>query len=110
LQRNAQGSYRIAPTRLFSIEESVERMQKMMGYMPNWSELSVFLPDEWEDLEDITGNETVLTSALASTFSATLELAKSGQIELRQEGIFGPIYLRPAVKKTELENRTETVQ
>jgi segregation and condensation protein A len=110
LQRNAMGSYRILPTRLFSIEESRERMEKMLGYMPNWSELSVFLPDEWEDLEEVQGNETVLASALASTFSATLEMAKSGQIELRQEGIFGPIYLRPAVKKTELEIQTETVQ
>jgi segregation and condensation protein A len=110
LQRNAMGSYRIAPTRLFSMEESRERMEKMMGYMPNWSELSVFLPDEWEDLEDVQGNGTVLASALASTFSATLEMAKSGQIELRQEGTFGPIYLRPAVKKTELENQTEQTQ
>jgi len=33
-------------------------------------------------------------SALASTFAATLELARSGRIELRQDRIFGPIYLR----------------
>ncbi|MBI3419973.1 MAG: hypothetical protein HY053_07575, partial [Proteobacteria bacterium] len=69
-----------------------------LGYVPQWSELSAFLPDEWEELETLEGNETVLASALASTFSATLELAKSGQIDLRQEGLFGPIYLRPIVK------------
>ena len=33
-------------------------------------------------------------SALAATFAATLELARSGRIELRQDRAFGPIYLR----------------
>jgi segregation and condensation protein A len=108
LQRTHQATYHIAPSRLFSIEESIERMQKMLGYIPNWSEISVFLPDEWEDLEEVEGNQTVLTSALASTFSATLELAKAGHIELRQEGVFGPIYLRPKAKIETTEAPVET--
>jgi segregation and condensation protein A len=33
-------------------------------------------------------------SALASTFTAGLELAKQGKIELKQDGLFRPIYLR----------------
>ncbi|HVY12406.1 MAG TPA: ScpA family protein [Alphaproteobacteria bacterium] len=107
LQRTAQGNYRIAPTRLFSIEESFDRMQKILGYIPNWSELSVFLPDEWEDLQGVEGNETILASALASTFSASLELVRQGHIELRQEGVFGPIYLRP-VPKSETSQPPET--
>ena len=31
---------------------------------------------------------------LASTFAASLELARSGEVELRQGDAFGPIYLR----------------
>ena len=33
-------------------------------------------------------------SALASTFAASLELAREGEIQIRQDGTFGPIYLR----------------
>jgi segregation and condensation protein A len=99
LQRNNQAEYRIVPTRLFSMEEARERMKKMIGFMPQWSELSVFMPDEWEDMvlhDEASGNnEVVLRSALASTFAASLELAKQGQLEIRQDGNFGPIYLRP---------------
>ncbi len=103
LQRNHQAEYRIAPTKLFSMDESRERMKKMLGFMPQWSELSVFMPDEWEDLtldsstldNDPSGGNVVLRSAVASTFAASLELAKQGVVELRQDGNFGPIYLRP---------------
>jgi segregation and condensation protein A len=33
-------------------------------------------------------------SVLASTFAATLELARDGRVELRQDRVFGPLYLR----------------
>lgn len=109
LQRNQKAEYRIAPTRLFSMEESVERMRKMLGFIPAWSEISIFLPDEWEDVESETGgkDEVVLRSALASTFAASLELAKQGIIDLRQEGNFGPIYLRPRAHNVDDEKVEE---
>ncbi len=34
-------------------------------------------------------------SARASTFAASLELAREGKIEMRQERAFAPIWLRP---------------
>ncbi len=111
LQRNNQAEYRIAPTKLFSMEEARERMKKMLGFMPQWSELSLFMPDEWEDLnlhDTATGGEVVLRSALASTFAASLELAKQGVVELRQDGNFGPIYLRPASNANAAEPLDET--
>jgi segregation and condensation protein A len=33
-------------------------------------------------------------AALAATFAASLELARTGRIELRQEQLFGPIFMR----------------
>jgi segregation and condensation protein A len=33
-------------------------------------------------------------STLASTLTATLELAKQGKVELKQDGLFRPIYMR----------------
>ena len=33
-------------------------------------------------------------AAIAATFAASLELARNGTVDLRQEGAFAPIYLR----------------
>jgi segregation and condensation protein A len=46
-----------------------------------------FLPEELQD-------GPLRKSALAATFAATLELAKVGKVELRQDRAFGPLYLR----------------
>jgi segregation and condensation protein A len=76
-----------APMELFSIEEAVERLRASLGAMPEWTTLQAFLP---------TGRHKGLIgkSALAATLIASLELAKQGLIEVRQEQNFGPIYLR----------------
>jgi segregation and condensation protein A len=39
-------------------------------------------------------------SAVASTFAASLELVRSGRIQLRQDVAFGPIYLRSPPEET----------
>jgi segregation and condensation protein A len=81
--------YSIAATRLYSLEESVTRLRRLLGVMPNWGALQAYLPD-------VVAAEQALEvrSALASTFAATLELVKNGELELRQDGTFAPIYLR----------------
>ena len=33
-------------------------------------------------------------SAMASTFTASLEMAKQGKLEIKQDGLFRPIYMR----------------
>jgi segregation and condensation protein A len=43
-------------------------------------------------------------AALAATFAASLELVRSGRAELRQDGAFGPIYMRPAVNPAEVKH------
>ncbi len=51
--------------------------------MPEWRELSAFLPEE------LRGG-VFRRSALAATFAATLELARAGRIELRQDRAVRP--------------------
>ncbi len=46
----------------------------------------------------------VARSAIASTFAASLELAREGKIKLRQSEPFGPIYLKPADNIVETES------
>ena len=61
----------------------------LLGSTPDWESLWQFLPEAM--LEGL-----VARSAIASTFTASLELAREGKIKLRQSGPFGPIYLKAA--------------
>ena len=81
----------IAPTEYFSVDAALERLRSLLGKMPDWSDLQVFLPDEFKNI-------LIFRSAIASTLAASLEMVKSGQIEIRQNRTFSPIYLRSNVK------------
>ncbi len=73
---------------VFTMEQALERMRGLIGYAGDWTDLSSYLPDGW-------GADPVRRrSATAATFAATLELAKQGQIELRQSESFAPIAIR----------------
>lgn len=78
---------RVARTRIISVEEALERLSHMIGHLPDWTVLQTFLPEGLED-------PFTVKSAMASTFNASLEIAKQGRLELRQMQAFGPIYLR----------------
>lgn len=73
---------------VFEIDQALARLRAFVGRIPDWSKLASFLPEGWAIEPEKR------RSAIASTFAATLELAKQGEIELRQEGVFAPIYLR----------------
>ena len=80
----------ISATRLMSVEAARTRLQRLLGVsLPGWQTLSAYLPAEM-------GEGLVGRSQLASTFVASLELAKEGLLEIRQNDLFGAIYLRRA--------------
>ena len=66
----------------------------MVGQELDWMGLQMFLPEGLTD-------GLIARSALASTFAASLELAREGKIEVRQLDTFGPIYLRS--RKVDIE-------
>ncbi|MFN3955401.1 MAG: segregation and condensation protein A [Pararhodobacter sp.] len=74
---------------VFPLETALERLRGMIGHRGDWADLSGFLPPGWR----AAGKRR--RSALASTFAASLELVKQGQLELRQSDTFAPIQLRP---------------
>ena len=80
-------TYQIAPMQFFSVEEAAERLGRMLGIAVDWQTLEAFLPAGLTD-------PTRRRSAIASTFVAGLQLAKDGQLELRQSERFGPIHVR----------------
>ena len=73
---------------VFTMEEALERMRGLIGFAGDWTDLASYLPQGW------TADPRRRRSATAATFAATLELAKQGQIELRQADTFAPIAIR----------------
>lgn len=88
-RRSERAVLTIEPTLFHSMDDALARLARFVGRVPNWRELSGFLPKELR-------GEVFRRSAVAATFAAALELARSGRIELRQDRAFGPIYLRSA--------------
>jgi segregation and condensation protein A len=74
--------------RVWSIKEARQRLERLVGATAgDWSQLDLFL-------EQYLPKNEEERSALASSFGATLEMAREGLIELRQDEPFAPIYMR----------------
>ena len=73
---------------VWTMEAALERLRGAIGRAGGWTALAAFLPDGW------TADPARRRSAMASTFAASLELARTGALELRQDAAFGPIRLR----------------
>ncbi len=92
LRRNS-GHYDLPHYNLMSPEEAIIRMTRMLGKLPRvgiysaWTTMESFVPEGIKDR--LFGR-----SALAATLAASLELVKQGNIEIRQDGLFRPVYMR----------------
>lgn len=74
--------------RVWSIKEARNRLEKLLGSSPgNWGQLDLFIEQYLPHSEE---DRTVV----ASSFGATLEMARDGLIELRQDEPFAPIFMR----------------
>lgn len=73
---------------VFTMEQALDRMRGLIGYAGEWADLTSFLPEGWDV------NPMRRRSSTAAHFAAILELAKRGQVELRQGETFSPIQLR----------------
>lgn len=107
IKRRAEFStYELPVFNIMSMEDAVSRLTRMLGNLPRsgphsvWTTLQSFMP------ENIT-DPLYYRSAMASTFTAGLELAKQGKIEIRQDGLFRPIYLRTANRPPVEDERQE---
>jgi segregation and condensation protein A len=73
---------------LMTMEQALDRMRHLIGFAGEWTDLASYLPEGWD------ANPARRRSATASHFAASLELAKAGQIQIRQSGTFEPIQIR----------------
>lgn len=76
---------------VMTLDSAIARVSAMLGVSTEWIELRDFLPlaeqGDW-------ANPRLRRSALASSFVAALELARTGRAELSQDEIFGPLRLK----------------
>ena len=73
---------------VFTMEQALERMRGLLGYLGEWSDLTSFLPEGWG------ASPARRRSATAAHFAAVLEMAKRGQVRLRQGETFAPLQIR----------------
>lgn len=88
-RRTVKVTHVIKARRVWSIKQARQKLETLVGEkIGDWVQLDLclqkFLPEVAED------DKTVL----ASSFGATLEMAREGVIELRQDEPFAPIYMR----------------
>ena len=76
---------------VWSIKDARERLERLLGEVPSSAEWLAFE----RCMEQLAAAHENGRTVLASSFGATLEMAREGHIELRQEGPFEPIYMRP---------------
>ena len=78
---------------VMSMEEALDRVGKMLGKLPRkgpysaWVTMRSMMPEKIKD--PLYGR-----SSMASTFTAGLELVKQRKVEIKQDGLFRPIYMR----------------
>jgi len=70
----------------FTVQDALKRLTSLLGSMPDWASLDQFLPE-------LLGSPLERRAAMSSTLIAGLELARGGQIRLRQDELFGPIHV-----------------
>ncbi|GAA6165051.1 ScpA family protein [Pelagimonas sp. KU-00592-HH] len=73
---------------VFTMEEALDRMRGLIGFAGQWTDILSYLPAGWEN------DPKKRRSATAATFAASLQLAKEGQVDIRQTENFAPIQVR----------------
>jgi segregation and condensation protein A len=78
--------YQISDRMVMTLDSALERVASMLGVTLDWMEIHDFLPKNAEP--------SLRKSALASSFVAVLELARTGRAEISQSEVFGDMHIR----------------
>ena len=73
---------------VFTMEEGIKRIKELKYQLSNWKNLIDLIPPMFQN------NKNMNKTGKAGIFSGSLELVKEGNVELKQEKIFGDIYIR----------------
>lgn len=93
-QRQAVSHVEVGKRTVWSLKSARQILTKLLGRDVNWQVLDSFLYEYIPTAEE-------RRTALASAFAASLEMVREGQLDIKQQEPFAPIYLR-AHHKTDM--------
>jgi segregation and condensation protein A len=86
-QRTAVHSLQLPPRTVWSLNEAREELERLLGMNIDWAPLDQLLAEFLVEPE-------LRRTALASGFTATLEMTREGTLEIRQSKSFAPLLIR----------------
>lgn len=73
---------------LYSVDQAIKRMRDIFGSISEWTNFFSLIPRLFQ-------NKNIINkSIISSNFVASLELSKDGYIQVKQDEIFGNIYIK----------------
>ncbi|WP_425497591.1 segregation and condensation protein A [Hoeflea ulvae] len=86
-QRQSLTQVTISRRRVWSLSDARVILFRLIGELKDWTALDQYLIRYLSDPEE-------RTTAIASSFAASLEMVREGRLEIRQDGAFQPIFMR----------------
>ncbi|WP_350334163.1 segregation and condensation protein A [Coralliovum pocilloporae] len=94
-QRQSVSTVHVRQRKVWSLQDARDILTRLMGGLKDWTPIDRFLVDYLVTPEQ-------RATVLASSFSASLELVREGQLELRQSEPFASLYVK---KRTDSEDK-----
>jgi segregation and condensation protein A len=86
-QRNAVETLHVEKRTVWSLTDAREELERLLGVACDWAPLDMLIAEFLVEPE-------IRRTALASSFSATLEMTREGALEIRQSKSFAPLLVR----------------
>jgi len=86
-QRTAIRTWQIRQRTVWSLKEARAELERLLGIACDWAPLDQLLAEFLVEPE-------LRKTALASSFTATLEMTREGALEIRQAKSFAPLLIR----------------
>ena len=93
-QKLRHQTYTVRKMKAWSIKEARVILERLIGQMDEWGRF-----DDW--IAKYAAGQESRSSIVASSFTASLELAREGRVEIRQESAFAPIFMRRRQRQLE---------
>ena len=73
---------------VLTTEDGIQRIKEFFGKLSDWKDLSELIP------KNFSSSKSLKKTGKAGIFSGSLELAKEGNISIKQEKLFDKIFIK----------------
>lgn len=101
-ERRAFATYQPTTPKVYSLEQARKRLTGIAARLTSWERLDGLLPDD----DELGLDAPERSSVMASSLLAALEITKHGETEMRQDGVYEPIWMRRARAAANADGQT----